>query len=57
MAAVLSIDDTSERNQRHSCEEIKLIYASFLGKGVAVTTNFHGNTNIVARSLATIFPC
>lgn len=57
MAAVLSIDDTSERNQRHSCEEIKLIYASFLGKGVAVTTNFHGNTNIVARRLATIFPC
>lgn len=33
MATVLSTEDTSEGNQRRSCEEIKLIYASVLGKG------------------------
>lgn len=67
MAAVLSIKDTSVCNQRRSREEIKLIYASFLGKSlslafamelaVAVTTHFHRNNGIVAGSLVKFLQC
>lgn len=61
MAAVLSIKDTSVCNQRHSREEIKLIYASFLGKSLslafAITTHFHRNNGIVAGSLVKFPQC